>query len=344
MLIGNSIPKLIFVRCAIFGLRLVAPASLIYCASSIAFRRPVIARSPWLIALTTWCSAESLFFLLAYLPIKWQLQNPSPPPPPRGKTERHALISKCFEDMPNPDLYISKWFLNADIEDIKRENVRNFFAWSLLDAQYQDLDSADEAELDGYIDRLEERLGWEFKPGWGKARSLRLAFDKVPIQHRPLIWYAIVSAVECSTVFRLYCNGFQFHRVSFADSLKSFPCRPHSLLTRHRSPSAKLSYWYRQHTSRRRSPVLFIHGIGIGMYANVDLLLYINSMKDDADNGELGIIAIEVMPISSRICPTALSAGETRDEIKKILDAYGWDNFVLIGHSYVGCLRMHGCY
>jgi pimeloyl-ACP methyl ester carboxylesterase len=85
------------------------------------------------------------------------------------------------------------------------------------------------------------------------------------------------------------------------------------------------------------------------MYAQVDLLLYINSVKNDTDDGNLGIIAVEVMPISSRIGPTALSAGETRDEIKKILDAYGWDEFVLVGHSYVRhfkdtrsiCIDMH---
>ena len=79
--------------------------------------------------------------------------------------------------------------------------------------------------------------------------------------------------------------------------------------------------------------MLFIHGIGIGCYAQIDLLLYINSVEGHTDDGEIGIIAVEVMPISSRICPTALSAGETRDEIRKILDAYGWDEFVLVGHS-----------
>ena len=310
-----------------------APASLIYCASSIIFRTPLIARSRWLIALTTWCSAESLFFLCVYLPLKRQLQKPSPPPTRLSKKERNALISRCFDNISNADSYVSKWFLDADIEDIKRENVRNFFAWSLLDAQYQDLDSVEEVELDGYIDQLEVHLGWQFKPGWGKAKSLRLAFDNVPIQHRPLIWYGIVSAVECYTVFRLYYNRFQFHRISFVDSLKTFPCQPHSLVTRYRSPSTKLSYWYRPHTSKRRSPVLFIHGIGIGCYAQIDLLLYINSVEGHTDDGEIGIIAVEVMPISSRICPTALSAGETRDEIRKILDAYGWDEFVLVGHS-----------
>lgn len=71
------------------------------------------------------------------------------------------------------------------------------------------------------------------------------------------------------------------------------------------------------------------------MYSNIDLLFYINAVKGDVDDGDVGIIAVEIMPISCRICPTALSAGETRDEIKKILDAYEWDDFVLIGHSYV---------
>lgn len=262
MLIGNSLPKLVFTRSAIFGLRLVAPGSLLYCASALVFQTPVIARSPWLIALTAWCSAESLFLLCVTLPLKWQLQKPSPPPTRLSKTDCDALISRCIKDISDAESYVSKWFLDTDVKHIKRENVRNFFAWSLLDLKYEDLNSAEEVELDGYIDQLEDRLGWKFEPGWGKARPLRLAFDEVPIQHRPLLWYGIVSLVECYTVLRLYYNGFQFHRTSFADSIKSFPIRPHSLITRHQSPSKNLSYWYRPHSSKKRPPVLFIHGIG----------------------------------------------------------------------------------
>lgn len=50
--------------------------------------------------------------------------------------ERQELINKCFDRVSDGDRYMSKWFLDADFPDIKRENVKDFLAWSLLDARY----------------------------------------------------------------------------------------------------------------------------------------------------------------------------------------------------------------
>ena len=143
---------------------------------------------------------------------------------------------------------MSKWFLDADPAEIKRENFKDFLAWSLLDAKYEDLSNTEDIELDETIDQLEDQLNWRLEPGWGKARPLKLAFDPVPIQHRPLLWYGIVAVVECYTICRLNYNNFQFNRLAIIDSLRAFPCRPHTLLSQHQSPSGKLSYWYRPHS------------------------------------------------------------------------------------------------
>ena len=68
------------------------------------------------------------------------------------------------------------------------------------------------------------------------------------------------------------------------------------------------------------------------MYAYVDFLIDINA-TEGIEDGDVGIIAVEVMPIASRIAPTALGAAEMRLEIKKVLAAHGWDDVVLVGHS-----------
>lgn len=49
----------------------------------------------------------------------------------------------------------------------------------------------------------------------------------------------------------------------------------------------------------------------------------------------VGIIAIEIMSVSFRLTGQALSKAEMCAEIDKILQAHGWDQFVLISHSYV---------
>ena len=165
MLIGNSLPKLIFIRSAILGIRLIAPASIVYCATVFALRPLAVFRSSWLVVLTTWCSAESLFYLCGYLPLKLYLQKTPPRSTQLNEAERQELITKCFDRVSDSDRYMAKWFLDApDRKEIKRENVKDFLAWSLLDARYQDLTDAEDFELDGYVGLLEQRIGLKFQP------------------------------------------------------------------------------------------------------------------------------------------------------------------------------------
>ncbi|KAK7211061.1 hypothetical protein V2G26_018239 [Clonostachys chloroleuca] len=56
-----------------------------------------------------------------------------------------------------------------------------------------------------------------------------------------------------------------------------FPARLLTLFTTSRSPARSLTYWCRPHTSNTRLPVLFIHGIGIGLYPNIPFLADLNT-------------------------------------------------------------------
>ena len=144
-----------------------------------------------------------------------------------------------------------------------------------------------------------------------------------------------MSIVECYSTARLSLDSFGFHRTSLTSSITSFPFRLPPLLSRRSSPSKSISYWHREHASKSKAPILFIHGIGIGLYAYVDFLIELNAQRDDSYDGDIGIIAVEILPISSRICQEALSVVEMKNEIRKILDHHGWSEIVLVGHSCV---------
>ena len=136
------------------------------------------------------------------------------------------------------------------------------------------------------------------------------------------------------TSVRLLYNGFGLRRQSFANLCGTLPVRPHSLFCRP-SPSPDLSYWYCEHSSKTKLPVLFIHGIGVGLYTYINFLAELNSRVDGLNHdGDAGIIAVEILPISSRICPAALKGDEMADQIERIIDAHKWDKFVLVGHSF----------
>ena len=130
-----------------------------------------------------------------------------------------------------------------------------------------------------------------------------------------------------------YCS-FDFHRTSLLRLPAVFPLRPLALITSRRSPAKTLTYWHRPHTSKHRLPVLFVHGIGIGLYPYIDFLaeLNIENSMNESD-GEVGIIAVEIMCVSSRITSEALEKEEMCQEIDRILKAHNWGKFVLVSHS-----------
>jgi len=146
-----------------------------------------------------------------------------------------------------------------------------------------------------------------------------------------------VGVVDFLAYLKLQWLGFRFHRLSFTSFFMLFPFRPVSLTTHYRSSAKRLSYWYRPHTSTTRLPILFIHGIGIGLCPYTGFLSDINSHVHDhtsSKDGHIGILAIEIMPISFRITHSALDNDEICIELRQILAEHNYDRFVLVSHSY----------
>ena len=151
-----------------------------------------------------------------------------------------------------------------------------------------------------------------------------------------------VGFVDLFTYLKLQHAGFQFHRLTLASFFTLFPFRPISFTTRCRSPAKHLTYWCRPHTSKNRLPILFIHGIGIGLYPYTNFLAELNAqVDDDEDDGQVGILAVELMPISFRITQAALSKDEMCAELHQIVAAHGYHRFVLITHSYGSVIATH---
>lgn len=115
------------------------------------------------------------------------------------------------------------------------------------------------------------------------------------------------------------------------------------VITAYRSPARHLTYWHRRHTSKERLPVLFIHGIGVGLYPYTSFLRDLNSELDNVGtiHNEVGIIALEVMPVSSRITHAALEKDVMIMEIMEIIRYHGWSKFVLVSHSYGSTIATH---
>ena len=140
--------------------------------------------------------------------------------------------------------------------------------------------------------------------------------------------------VDTIAFIYLHYYSFDFHRNSLLQFPSVFPLRPFHLFTVRRSPSKTLTYWHRPHTSKKSLPILFIHGIGIGLYPYINFLADLNAQDtEDSLDGQVGVIALEIMPVSFRITGEAMLKDQMSEEIHCILNAHGWNKCVLVSHS-----------
>jgi hypothetical protein len=190
-MIGTSRTEYVFIRVCIVGLHCIAPLCILYSVYSLAVYGPKAAFYRLPLFLDAIALTETLFYILVYLPYRYYLQHDAVHPPPPSREERRDLFRLCNDNVSDPEGYFQKWFEGADMKEIKRDNVKEFFIWAFFNRGGPPGD--DDDELDEYISATEEILGRPFEPGRGKAKSLRLTIDRVDMLHRSLAWYLVRS-------------------------------------------------------------------------------------------------------------------------------------------------------
>ena len=143
-----------------------------------------------------------------------------------------------------------------------------------------------------------------------------------------------IFVVDILTHAYMFFHQFEYYRTSMRKNLAIIPPRPHALLVPSRSPAPDISYWYRPHTSQTEVPILFLHGIGVGLYPYMEFLKELNHGRT-VEEGDIGVLAIEILPISSRFTSAALRKEAMCDQIRTIVDRCGIDKFCLVAHSFV---------
>lgn len=281
--------------------------------------------------------AEALFFILIYSPHKRRLNCAAEHPAPLSHIERRELFNSCLAHTPHLDEYLRWWFLGADLDDIRRGNLQEFFLWAFFDMEVKDgnVETVPQSvwtEVNEYVTLTESRLGYSLRDGYGSARSLRLTLDGISTHYRCLLWYCIVFIVDMTTHFLLSWYGFRYYARQSQEAWRTFPPRPQELFAKHRSPAAELSYWYLPHTDGSRRPIVFWHGIGIGLWTYAWFILELRSISA---SGEVGIIVPEMLPISFRLTDAPPRKDELLNMMANILDQHhSWKKFTLVSHSY----------
>jgi hypothetical protein len=192
-MIGTSTAEYIFIRGCILFLHNIAPASLLYCVFLLCPLPTALSVYGLPLLIKAWLVAEATFFTVFFLPYRYHLQSPAIHPELPSREERAKLFERCNATVKDPEKYLSQWFLGAQEEQIKRENVKEFIRWAFLNTEQTK--NEDEAEVEGYVKAMEKMLGRDLPSGKGSAKSLRLTVDKVDCLHRSLLWYFVCSSL-----------------------------------------------------------------------------------------------------------------------------------------------------
>lgn len=343
-MIGTSTAEWVFIRISIVAFRFMP----LFYAIGIAVQYSRHGASAWSLA-PTWILyglliAEAVFYVFAWRPFQTRLKLPADHPDPLSRVERQELFDKCLVNTPSMESYLRGWFLGANLSDIRRENVREFLLWGFFDMDVTEVDHdahAIDKEIDGYISKIEKGLGKSLPQGRGPAKSLRLTLDGAETAYRGLAWYTVVFFADQFTHMFLAWHGFQYHAHSPGNNGQIFPPRPQNLVARRHSPAPNLSYWFQPHECGADTlPVVFFHGIGIGLLPYIRFLIDVHAAQNRNGKG-VGILAIEVLPISFRLTAPPLARSEFVHQMAAILDHHGWDNFGLVSHSYGSVLTTH---
>lgn len=279
---------------------------------------------PFSIAVEAYGAIEILWYLLWFLPFKAYLQRPGTHMAAMTRPERKALIEKSLDLVPDARLFLRKWFSNAHLDEIYRDDVKDWLVWVLWGTG--SFDGCDPDELNEYVDEVENRANLTLSKGRAGAKPIRLNLDPVQMIHRSLLFYGLISLLDATTTLFLIFKGFSFYRQPRSTFFQVFPFRPTTLLSGNTSAAPNLSYIYRRHMSKTHRPVVFCHGIGIGLPT---YSYWLSTIPKD-----IGVLAIEFLPVSSRICPAALSQRDYVEAVRKILYQQDITDFVFVAHSY----------
>jgi hypothetical protein len=139
--------------------------------------------------LIIWALLETAFYIVVFLPLRRHLQKPASHPKLVPYEQRRQEFIRCMGTVPDLDQFLSKWFRDSPLSEIKRENVKEFLRWAFLDID--DIDETYEEEVEEYVQMIEKNHQRKFEPGCGNAMCIRLTFDEVNLLHRSLFWYLV---------------------------------------------------------------------------------------------------------------------------------------------------------
>ena len=183
-------------------------------------------------------------------------------------------IKTCNVNSPNPHQHVRDYFSPHPVEKVGRDDLQRLLAESLFNCLLSQLTAADLLEIDNYISLVEQDMDIRFPPHTiGTLPPLmRLHFDPVVAYAKPLLFYGAVRSADLCSDLMLWALGFRRKQVA-GSALTYWVLEGDSGCTTPAEAAACAESG--TVTSPQQHPVMFIHGVGLGL---VTYVTFINSL------------------------------------------------------------------
>ncbi|KAL1923426.1 uncharacterized protein VTP21DRAFT_8406 [Calcarisporiella thermophila] len=264
----------------------------------------------WRVIALFWSAAECAFSVYYYRTSK-RLQH-RVLPPSLSPQEMNRIFFECCSHATEITATLSLWFNGAHVNDLRKENIREYLGWAFYDKYLDELTVQEVQTTEGMIRILEQKIGSKLENGYNSnVNCMRMTLDPFTSLSRPLVVYGIVSVADLVMGLYLSYQGFR------------------------RMQCGHLSYWMRpgsyiaQDKSLKQSPIIFVHGIGIGLAAYVSFIRKFITKFEDRD-----ILLLELPHVSMRLDFYVPTMSETLFAIDHLFKQHQITKATWIGHSF----------
>lgn len=301
---------------ALLGLRFLpklSMAAVLVQLVALALGRPLVRLNTWYKKLVgLYFASEAGFYLAMRARQEWTLQRVERERVPELTSEqRQLLFERCLDSIPPRD-FLEQWFETVTpVAELQRENVLELATWAFFHKNHEwELTRAEREQAASMVSRLERDLGHSFPEGRNaNAKMLKFTQHAVQGQHRSWLIYLVVHF------------GFQLALLPVLLRWRGY----------RQLVCGDLTYWYRPGTNASLDPVVFLHGIGVGILPYQSYLLEL----ERATRGERAILVPEIQAISQRLMPSELHPKTFAYDLHCALtQVHGHRRANFVGHSY----------
>ena len=186
---------------------------------------------------------ESIFYLW-FLHARSRVQKPQKLKAADDYHDRWKLFDrlKATDNNRPPYSFFREWVEPTPVEKVGREDVKRWLSWAFFDTTLEEVIlCGNSSELELMANNLENGLGIKFPAGSTGVPLILLNLDPVVAIHRPFVHYVATTCLGLVSKFNLMLRRFSRHRQDF------------------------ITYWIRAGDDSTLDPVIFIHGVGIGL-------------------------------------------------------------------------------